>query len=303
MTQAPRIEWVEVGPRDGLQSWPDPVPTPVKVGLIEGLLECGMQRVEATSMVHPKRVPQLADAEAVLEALQDRLPRLRVLVPNARGMERALAAGTRNVAVNIAATESYNQHNLNSTVKETLAEIARVMDLARPAEIRVDASLSVAFGCPYQGEVPVRRVLEVGRALAELGIAEIALADTIGMAHPGRVEELFQTAHDEIGSVRWGAHFHDTRGMALANLLTALETGVSIFEGSIGGIGGSFAPGAAGNICSEDALYMLDAMGIETGVDLGKLIELARRMEKQLGSPLPGKIYKLPQPLAALAQP
>jgi hydroxymethylglutaryl-CoA lyase len=298
------VEWVEVGPRDGLQSWPDPVTTPFKVGLIESLLSCGFERVEATSMVHPKRVPRLADAEAVLEALHDQLPRLRVLVPNARGMERALAAGTRNVAVNVAATEGYNGQNLNASIKETLDEIEKVLGLARKDNVRVDASLSVAFGCPFEGAVSISRVLEMTGRLAELGIQEIALGDTVGAAHPAQVEETFQAVREALKSVRWGAHFHDTRGMAMANLLAALETGITLFEGSIGGIGGSpFAPGAAGNICSEDALFMLDAMGIDTGVDLGKLIELARRTEKKLGAPLPGKIHNLPQPQTATAQP
>ncbi len=302
MTDAPRIEWVEVGPRDGLQNWPTTLPTPAKVGLITGLLECGFARVEATSMVHPKWVPQLADAEAVLDALHDRIAQLRVLVPNLRGMERALRAGVSNVAVNVGATESFNRHNLNRSIEQTLEEIGEVVRLARTANISVDASVSVAFGCPYEGRVASDRVLEVAGALSELGIGEIALGDTIGIANPAQVEALFQAARDRFPRVRWGAHLHDTRGMGLANLLAALETGISLFEGSVGGIGGCpFAPGAAGNICSEDALFMIEAMGIETGVDVPGLIVAARRAEQALGSPLPGKIHRVPDAAAGVA--
>jgi hydroxymethylglutaryl-CoA lyase len=288
----PSVEWVEVGPRDGLQSWPSTVSTPAKVGLINSLLDCGFRRVEATSMVHPKWVPQLADAEAVLEALPDRLANLRALVPNRQGLERAQRAGVRNVAVTVAATDGYNQHNLNRSVKQTLDEITELVRMAEREAIVVDASVSVAFGCPYEGAVSPEQVAEVATALAEIGIQEIALADTIGIANPAQVERLFESMKEALPAVRWGAHFHDTRGAAMANLLSALETGVSLFEGSVGGIGGSpFAPGAAGNLCSEDAIAMLDAMGIQTGVDVPRLVEVARGLERTLGARLPGKLH------------
>jgi len=296
---APSVEWVEVSPRDGLQSWPSTLSTPAKVGLIASLLDCGFRRVEATSMVHPKWVPQLADAEAVLEALQDRRDHLRVLVPNRRGLERALKAGVRNVAVTVAATDGYNQHNLNRSVKDTLQEIQGIASEARRDGIVVDASISVAFGCPYEGTVAPERVAEVATALGDGDIQEIALADTIGVANPAQVEELFQAMKERLPAVRWAAHFHDTRGTAMANLLSALETGVNLFEGSVGGIGGSpFAPGAAGNICSEDALAMLEAMGIATGVDVNRLTEVARGLERTLGAPLPGRLHTIARPEA-----
>jgi len=292
----PSIDWVEVGPRDGLQSWPSIVSTPAKIGLITGLLECGFRRVEATSMVHPDRVPQLADAEAVLEALQDRIANLRVLVPNRRGLERAQQEGVRNVAVTVAATDGYNEHNLNRSVKETLDEIEDLVGLAGRDGIVVDASVSVAFGCPYEGRVSPERVAQVASALAGAGIAEIALADTIGVANPAQVETVFQAMKEALPDVRWGAHFHDARGAAMANLLSALETGVSLFEGSVGGIGGSpFAPGAAGNLCSEDALAMLESMGIEIGVDVRRLVQVARGLERTLGERLPGKLHAIEQ--------
>jgi len=294
MSAALTVDWVEVGPRDGLQSWPRTLATPAKVGLVASLLDCGFRRVEATSMVHPKWVPQLADAEAVLEALQDRIDQLRVLVPNRRGLDRARSAGIRNVAVTVAATDGYNQHNLNCSVEETLQEIQSIAGEARRDQIVVDASLSVAFGCPYEGTVAPERVAEVAAALADAGIEEIALADTIGVANPAQVEALFQVMKERLPAVRWGAHFHDTRGTALANMLSALETGVNLFEGSVGGIGGSpFAPGAAGNLCSEDALAMLEAMGIATGVDVSRLIVVARGLERTLGAPVPGRIHAL----------
>ena len=287
-----KVRIVEVGPRDGLQSWASPVPTPAKVGLIAGLLDCGLRRVEATSMVHPKWVPQLADAEAVLEALQDRIDRLRVLVPNRQGLDRAKAAGVRNIAVTVAATDGYNRQNLNRSVQETLNDIIEIGREATVDGVAVDSSISVAFGCPYEGAVSPARVAELAVALADGGIREITLADTIGVANPAQVEELFQAMKQRLPSVRWGAHFHDTRGAAMANLLAALETGVSLFEGSIGGIGGSpFAKATGGNLCSEDALTMLEAMGIETGVDLDRLNEVARGLERTLGSRLPGKVH------------
>jgi hydroxymethylglutaryl-CoA lyase len=288
----PRVEWVEVGPRDGLQSWPTTIPTPAKVGLISNLLDCGLTRVEATSMVHPRWVPQLADAEPVLEALQDRLASLRVLVPNRRGLERARQAGVRNVAVTVAATDGYNRHNLNRPVDETVAEIAQLTAAARVDGIVVDASISVAFGCPYEGAVSPQRVAEIASSLADAGITEIALADTIGVANPAQVEALFQSMREHLPQVRWAAHFHDTRGTAMANLLSALETGVNLFEGSVAGIGGSpFAPGAGGNLCSEDALSMLEAMGLQTGVDVARLIEVARGLARTLGARLPGRLH------------
>ncbi|TMF90813.1 MAG: hydroxymethylglutaryl-CoA lyase [Chloroflexi bacterium] len=289
---APSVDWVEVGPRDGLQSWASPVPTPAKVGLIAGLLDCGLRRVEATSMVHPKWVPQLADAEAVLEALQDRMDRLRVLVPNRQGLDRAKAAGVRNIAVTVAATDGYNRQNLNRSVQETLNDIIEIGREATVDGVAVDSSISVAFGCPYEGAVSPARVEELAVMLADGGIREITLADTIGVANPAQVEELFQAMKERLPLVRWGAHFHDTRGAAMANLLSALETGVSLFEGSVGGLGGSpFAPGAGGNLCTEDALTMLEAMGIKTGVDIDRLIEVARGLERTLGSRLPGKMH------------
>ena len=289
---APSVDWVEVGPRDGLQSWASPVPTPAKVGLIAGLLDCGLRRVEATSMVHPKWVPQLADAEAVLEALQDRMDRLRVLVPNRQGLDRAKAAGVRNIAVTVAATDGYNRQNLNRSVQETLNDIIEIGRQATVDGVAVDSSISVAFGCPYEGAVSPARVEELAVMLADGGIREITLADTIGVANPAQVEELFQAMKERLPLVRWGAHFHDTRGAAMANLLSALETGVSLFEGSVGGLGGSpFAPGAGGNLCTEDALTMLEAMGIKTGVDIDRLIEVARGLERTLGSRLPGKMH------------
>jgi hydroxymethylglutaryl-CoA lyase len=203
------------------------------------------------------------------------------------------------VAVTVAATDGYNRHNLNRSVEETLQEIQEITAEAGRDNVVVDASISVAFGCPYEGAVPPERVAEVAAVLADGGIEEISLGDTIGVANPAQVEALFQAMKERLPAVRWGAHFHDSRGTAMANLLSALETGVNLFEGSVGGMGGSpFAIGAAGNICSEDALAMLEAMGITTGVDVNRLIEVARGLEHTLGAPLPGKLHAIAQPEA-----
>src|SRR5258708_9166150 len=218
MSESLTVDWVEVGPRDGLQSWPSTLPTPAKVGLVVSLLDCGFRRVEATSMVHPKWVPQLADAEAVLEALQDHIDQLRVLVPNRRGLDRARAAGVRNVAVTVAATDSYNRHNLNRSVKETLEEIESIAAEALRDNIVVDARVSVAFGCPYEGTVPPERVAEVAAALADDGIEEISLADTIGVANPAQVEALFQAMKARLPAGRPCAPFPQERRTSTANL-------------------------------------------------------------------------------------
>jgi hydroxymethylglutaryl-CoA lyase len=242
-------------------------------------------------MVHPKWVPQLADAEAVLEALQDRIDQLRVLVPNRRGLDRARDAGVRNIAVTVAATDGYNEHNLNRSVRETLEEIQLIADEARRDHIIVDASVSVAFGCPYDGTVAPERVADVAAALADGGIEEISLADTIGVANPAQVEALFQAMKTRLPAVRWGAHFHDTRGTAMANVWAAMEAGVSEFDASIGGLGGSpFAPGVNGNVATEDLAHMLIDMGLETGIDFGKLLDAARMAQDLVGHILPGRV-------------
>jgi hydroxymethylglutaryl-CoA lyase len=288
------IRFVEVAPRDGFQNWPDPVATEVKERLVRDLLEAGVETVEATSFVSPKWVPQMADAEDLMRRLGPEVhPRLRVLVPNRRGFSRAVDSGASAVVVNAAATDGFNRRNLNRTVDETLAEITAVCADAAAAKVEVVGSLSVAWGCPYDGPVVKEQALGVARRLLAAGCDRLSIADTIGVAHPGAVKELCHDAIAEFGVGRVAVHFHDTRGLGVANVLAALEAGVREFEGSLAGIGGCpFAPRATGNVCSEDLLHMLDLLGFPSGARVPRLLEIASRLADELGKPLPGKLYK-----------
>ena len=288
------IRFVEVAPRDGFQNWPDPVSTEIKERLVRDLLGAGVGTVEATSFVSPKWVPQMADAEELMGRLGLELqPRLRVLVPNLLGYRRAVAAGASVVVVNLAVTDGFNRRNLNRTVAETLAEITAVCEVATPAGVEVIGSVSVAWGCPYDGPVSKEQTLDASRRLLAAGCGKLSIADTIGVAHPGAVSELCHDAVAEFGADRVAVHFHDTRGLGVANVLAALEAGVREFEGSLAGIGGCpFAPRATGNVCSEDLLHMLDLMGFSSGAAVPRLLEIATRLAEELGKPLPGKLYK-----------
>jgi hydroxymethylglutaryl-CoA lyase len=271
------VRVVEVGPRDGLQNEKVLVPTAQKIQFIEMLAAAGLAVVEATSFVSPRAIPQLDDADAVMAGLK-RLPTTQypVLVPNLKGMQRALEAGVRTVAVFTAASESFTRHNINATIAESLANFQAVVRLARPEGIPVRGYISTAFGCPYEGRVEPGKVLEVARALLDMGVDELSLGDTIGVATPNQVGEvidlLLQRGGIAVG--RLAVHFHDTRGTALANVLMALQLGIARVDSSAGGLGGCpYAPGAAGNLATEDLLYMLDGMGIETGVRLEQVVE------------------------------
>lgn len=288
------ITFVDVAPRDGFQNWSEPVSTDVKEGLIRGLLAAGVGTVEATSFVSPRWVPQMADAAALMDRLGPALrPRLRVLVPNLRGFENAQAAGAPAVVVNVGATDGFNRRNLNRPVAETLAGIREVCRAAQAGKVRVVGSVSVAFGCPFDGRVPAETTLHICRQLLEAGCDKLSIADTIGVAEPVGVRALAGAAVSEFGEERVAVHFHDTRGLGLANALAALEVGVREFEGSLGGIGGCpFAPRATGNVCSEDLLHMLDVMGEPSGADIAALIELAGWLSGALGASLPGKLHR-----------
>lgn len=293
-----RIYFTEVGPRDGLQNLPEELPTALKVELIEGLLDSAVDLVEATSFVSPKWVPRLGDAELVMSQLKARrgdscLDQLRVLVPNRRGMERALGSGARRVIVNLGVTESFNQHNLNRSRGETLREITEIARQGELANCRWDASLSVAFGCPYEGLVRPGQVAELAGTLADQGASEISLADTIGAAHPGQVAELVEEVSQRVPARLLSLHLHDTRGMGLANGLAGYQAGVRRFEGSFGGIGGCpFAPRSTGNVCSEDLLYLLERSGAGVAVRLEGLCAVAERLAQELGRELPGRLYR-----------
>jgi hydroxymethylglutaryl-CoA lyase len=294
-----QVHFTEVGPRDGFQNWPAPVGTATKVGLVRAALAAGVDRVEATSMVSPRWVPQMADGEQVLAALDAAdMERIRVLVPNLKGFERATAAGVRNVLVNVGATDGFNRKNLNRSIAETLEDIRQVLEAAEADDIRVDCSVSVAWGCPYDGPVSVDQAMDVATRVAEMGVAEVAFGDTIGVATPAAAGLLATYAVDRLGGVDIAMHFHDTRGMAVANAYSALESGIDRFEGSIGGIGGCpFAPRSTGNVCSEDLLFMVQEGGYTTGVDVWLMAAAADWLEKELGQPLPGKLHRAgPQP-------
>jgi hydroxymethylglutaryl-CoA lyase len=289
-----QVTWTDVAPRDGLQTIADTVPTEVKVRLIEGLLAAGVPRVEATSFVSPRWVPQLADAAAVLGALgPDLLPRLRVLIPNRRGLELALEHGVRNVLYTIGATDTFNRRNVNRSVAESLADLDAVVGDAQTAGCAVDVAVSVAFGCPFEGMVDPQHVVDLCAELVRRGAAEIGLADTIGVAHPAAVRELCARAADVVPEQRLSLHVHDTRGLGVANVLVGYEAGVTRFDGSAGGLGGCpFAPRSTGNVCSEDALQAVVSAGGRHGCDLLAYCAVSSALAADLGMELPGKLYR-----------
>jgi hydroxymethylglutaryl-CoA lyase len=290
------VRVVEVGPRDGLQNEKASVPTAQKIQFIEMLAEAGLPVVEATSFVSPRAIPQLSDASEVMSRLSRRPgTRYPVLVPNVKGMERALAAGVRAIAVFTAASESFTRHNINATIAESLANFRPVVAMAQQAGVSVRGYISTVFGCPYEGKVDPRQALHVAQELLAMGINELSLGDTIGVATPRQVVDVLDLFLDEgaIPVEQIAVHFHDTRGTALANVLAALQLGVSIVDSSAGGLGGCpYAPGAAGNLATEDLLYMLHGMGIQTGVDLAKVVEATNSIAPYLGHAPTSKYYQ-----------
>ncbi|GAA2337263.1 hydroxymethylglutaryl-CoA lyase [Streptomyces kunmingensis] len=290
-----RIRIHEVGPRDGLQNEKTAVPTEVKAEFIHRLATAGLTTIEATSFVHPKWVPQLADAETLYPALQDlghvELP---VLVPNERGLQRALALGASRIAVFASATESFAKANLNRTVAESLAMFAPVVARAKESGAHVRGYLSMCFGDPWEGAVPVPQVVSAARSLLDLGCDELSLGDTIGVATPGHVTALLSALNDAgVPTDRIGVHFHDTYGQALSNTLAALQHGVTTVDASAGGLGGCpYAKIATGNLATEDLVWMLQGLGIETGVDLGRLSATSAWMADRLGRPSPSRTVR-----------
>jgi hydroxymethylglutaryl-CoA lyase len=290
------VRVVEVGPRDGLQNEKALIPTEQKIQFIAMLAEAGLPVVEATSFVSPRAIPQLSDADAVMAGLT-RLPTTSypVLVPNLKGMERALAADVQAIAVFTAASESFTHHNINAAIAQSLANFRPVVALAQQEGIPVRGYISTVFGCPYEGAVEPKRVLYVAQALLEMGVDELSLGDTIGVATPNQVVDVLGLLLS-VGAIpveQLAVHFHDTRGTALANVLMALQLGVSIVDSSAGGLGGCpYAPGAAGNLATEDLLYMLHGMGIRTGVNLEKVVAATRFIAPLLGHAPTSKYYQ-----------
>ncbi|HEX7115396.1 MAG TPA: hydroxymethylglutaryl-CoA lyase [Steroidobacter sp.] len=289
-----RIEIVEVGPRDGLQSEPDVLPTETKLELIERLVGAGLRRLEVASFVHPKRVPQMADAEAVLAGLPKH-PGVQYvgLVLNRKGFDRALAAGCTEIGMVAVATDSFGLRNQGASIEDTIRAWEEIAPLAQAAGIRAQVTISVAFGCPFEGEVPPERVVEIARRLAAARPLEIAIADTIGVAVPSQVTALIERLKEAVADVPLRCHFHNTRNTAIANAYAAVMAGVDTLDASVGGIGGCpFAPNATGNVATEDLLYMLSRAGFETGIDLSRLIETARWLEERRGRAVPGMVSK-----------
>ena len=289
------VEIVEVSPRDGLQAEEVVVSTADKVALVEKAVAAGVRRIEVCSFVNPARVPQMADAEAVLAALPERHDVTYIgLVLNERGLERAVAAGMREINAVVVCTDTFGQRNQGAGIAEAMAAFAAIADGAHANGIRVSATVSVAFGCPYEGEVPVERVAEVAGQAAAAGADEVALADTIGVAVPTDVVARVDAVRRAVGDgTVLRAHFHNTRNTGLANAYAAVEAGVGVLDASLGGVGGCpFAPGATGNIPTEDLAYLLQRMGIDTGLDLDALTDIVGWLEDRLGKRVPGLLAK-----------
>jgi hydroxymethylglutaryl-CoA lyase len=283
----------EVGPRDGLQN-EAPVSTAAKVALIDRLSRTGVGRIEAVSFVHPKAIPQMADADEVWSTVERRDDvRYSALVPNLRGAQRALAAGFKEIEVVVSASDTHNRKNVNRTTEESLDDIAALLALAHEQGATCQVIVATAFGCPYEGDVPVERVLKVaGRALAD-GADTISYGDTTGMATPGRVTSLVGETRSAFPDASLNLHFHNTRGAGLANVLAALQLGVRDFDASVGGLGGCpYAPGATGNVASEELIHMVEDMGISTGVDLEAMIDAAAEAERIVGRTLPSGVLR-----------
>lgn len=288
------VRVVEVGPRDGLQNEAATVPTADKIAFVNRLADAGHSTIEVAAFVNPARVPQMGDAAEVFAGIT-RKPGVSytALVPNAKGLSRALEARVDEVAIFAAASETFSRRNINQGIAESLVTYREVCREAAAAGLRVRAYLSTAFGCPFEGDVPPAQVLDVAAQLLDMGAYEVAVSDTIGIAHPAQVTSLLKLLRPRIPAEQVALHFHDTRGTALVNVYAALQEGGRTFDASAGGLGGCpYAPGATGNLATEDLIYMLDGLGASTGVHLDGIIEASRAMERLVGHPLPSRVYR-----------
>ena len=288
------IQIVEVGPRDGLQSEPEILSTAAKKIFIDMAIDAGIRRLEVASFVHPKRVPQMADAEALIEALPDQDGVSYIgLIMNERGLDRALTTKIQEIGMVVVSTDTYNRKNQGVSSQESVAAWRAISKRARDAGRKANVMISAAFGCPYEGEVSMQRILELAEQVLEADPAELGIADSIGVAVPGQVTELLGRVRELTGDLPLRCHFHNTRNTGLANAQAAVDAGVTYLDASIGGIGGCpFAPAATGNIPTDDLLYMLDRSGIDTGVDLAKVIDTSRWLEAELGRGIPALLPK-----------
>ena len=288
------ITVVEVGPRDGLQNEDAAVSTADKIEFVNRLTQANLPVIEVSAFVNPKWVPQMADAAEVFAGIARRAgTRYTALVPNLAGLDRAMAARVNEVAVFAASTETFSRKNINQSIDESLIVYKQVCDRARAAGVRVRGYLSTAFGCPFEGEVAPERVAEIAARLAALGVFEVAVSDTIGIAHPGQVPRVLDAVLARVPADQVALHFHDTRGTALANVLAALPYGITTFDASAGGLGGCpYAKSATGNLATEDLVWMLDGLGVEHGVDLDKLVATSAWMAERLGRPSPSRVVR-----------
>ena len=292
-----QVSLYEVSPRDGLQNERATVPLRGKVRLIEALVSAGLKRIEITSFVSPTWIPQLADADELADAIEEHHKHPGVtysaLCPNPKGLERAKRAKVEEIAVFISASETHNRKNVNKTIAQTLSAFEETVFPARAAGMRVRGYVSTVWGCAYQGEVDPKKALEITRRLFEMGCYQVAISDTIGAGTPRQTQRILEMFLAEIPAEKLSMHMHDTRGTALANILVGLEMGIRNFDASVAGLGGCpYAPGAAGNIATEDLVYMLHGMGIGTGVDLERLVEAGKVAESVVGRNLPGKVHQ-----------
>jgi len=294
MATPSRVTIVEVGPRDGFQMETTFIPTELKIAVIDRLAEAGISKIEATSFVSPKVIPQMEDAALVMQGLHRR-PGVTysVLVPNDKGARRAVEAQADAMRVVICASETYNRRNVGMSVSESLENCRKILDLARSNYIQAEAIVALAFGCPLEGDVPEDRVLALAGKLAEMGYSEISIADSIGLASPRRVLSMMRRLGRELPDIQFSMHIHNTRGLGLANVLAALEEGIHVFDSSLGGLGGCpVVPGGSGNIPTEDLVYMLDEMGIATGVDVEKVMVASQLIGSHLGRSLPSYVLR-----------
>lgn len=294
MKNPSRVSVYEVSLRDGLQNEKGVLPTESKRAILDALIAAGLKRIELTSFVSPKWVPQLADAEELAREVE--VPddvTLSALVPNAKGLERALGTGLPEIAVFMSASETHNRKNINKSIDRTLEVFDEVVPPALEGGLRVRAYVSTVWGCPYEGPIDPARAIEIAVRLIELGCYQVSLGDTIGVGNPRQTEDIVRRALDVLPPEKVALHMHDTRGTALANVVTALNMGVRDFDASVGGMGGCpYAPGASGNLATEDLVYLLEGMGYETGIDLDLLVEAGRVAERVVGRPLPGKVHQ-----------
>ena len=289
-----KVSVIDVGPRDGLQSEPAYVSASDKVALVNGLIDAGVRHLEVTSFVSPRAVPQMRDAAEVLNGIdRSKGAVLTALVPNEKGAERAVEAGVDAMVVFMSASESHNLKNVNRTRDQSLAGFKSICRIAEAAKIDVYGAIATSFGCPFEGDVPVADVVEIARAYRDIGITMLSLGDTTGMATPPLVAERVRALGEAVPEADIALHFHNTRGVGLVCVYAGLMEGVTRFEASVGGLGGCpFVPRATGNICTEDLVYMLDECGVETGIDLKKLIAVSQRAERVIGRSLPGQVMK-----------